>query len=269
MVRETGDLGRTVDVERLVVPAEIHLAGQHLRWQSGKFHEYRKVPAGLLDRFVRLAEAADGAILDLARQSGALWICKAHGLPMTHDAGCRPSYGGGWFREPLAEWRAFSARARAVLSIAASLHQGKLGDPNDWKHLGEGWLPDAFAPAKGLGEAAKIGRRRVESERAGVTNAVSGWLALARVTPALSWRENDVRLVFSEADTSSHLRLFGVLGMQLLFAVSRGNGPSVCSACGVPYVRSRRAAAGRRNYCKDCGTRAAWRFAKAKERTKP
>jgi DNA-directed RNA polymerase subunit RPC12/RpoP len=62
--------------------------------------------------------------------------------------------------------------------------------------------------------------------------------------------------------------LSAVLAAQTLFAASRSSGLTTCFNCGRLYLPSRRIEEGRRNYCPDCGRKAAVRDAQARFRKK-
>lgn len=91
----------------------------------------------MLEGFVKLADAADEAILRYARQWGPLWLCR-HGRYWQHDAlECRPVplRDEVWYTrwEDLRSWRDLAREARATLRIARRLNAGGLGDPTDWR----------------------------------------------------------------------------------------------------------------------------------------
>jgi hypothetical protein len=60
--------------------------------------------------------------------------------------------------------------------------------------------------------------------------------------------------------------LWAGLALQLASAISGGAGLSTCSACGALFPPRRVPAEKRNRFCAQCGTRAAWRLAKRKQR---
>jgi len=116
---------------------------------------------GLLEDFLKLESAPEGAILAYARRWGPLWLCPDHLLPEPHDPECGPCVcnweldedevqsrdqiaDGGIADEPgenayekayielLLGWRLLSRQARATIRIARRLHDGRAGDQADW-----------------------------------------------------------------------------------------------------------------------------------------
>ncbi len=238
-------------------------------------------PADLLLRFVRLANATPQPICNFASSWGPLNICE-HGLPDSHNPPplalggynghqwwCRwrgyhnrragKKDGDGW--EPLAAWRLFAGQARAHLNIAAKLHNGKLGDASDWQMI----YTQAGRTTpwwKSIGDDAGLAL-----ERRKLADCVNEWLLIGNVRPALTWGWGENR---NSKVTLQGAGLFGALAVQLLMAVSRTAGLAICSSCGGPYAPQRRPRADRRNYCPDCGIKAAWRDAqRGRPRAKP
>jgi hypothetical protein len=135
-----GILDHYVDSLEWQLPRAIWLGGTSLgfdaRPQPGKL--VRPGP-GMLEDFVKLADARDQAILKYARKWGPLWAC-GHRCYWQHNRfGCRPvessddQYYTRW--EPLDYWRDFAKEARATLRIAHKLNSGQPGDPEDWRAI--------------------------------------------------------------------------------------------------------------------------------------
>lgn len=244
----------------------------------------------LLEGFVRLADAPDSAIRDYARQWGILGICK-HDLPRTHnfwrglpDRFCSPlgfrmdeklETLTGW--EPLSTWRRYTREARAILDIAASLHQGiPVLNENIWSQAGHahpGGLTD-----KSLSDLCR-------DQAFAISVSVNGWLDIAHVRPFFSWGalgppavllgttvwwfHLDMQKRWLPSVPHMHgTSLFGALAVQLLMTVSRTGGLAVCSTCGTVFTPRRRPNPNRRRYCPVCGIKAAWRDAQAMRRVK-
>ncbi len=246
IVDENGSIDRPVDAASIAVPAVIELSQNRdrLLWQWGDGDSSTMPGPGMLDAFVHLTDAQPERIRDYARRWGILGICK-HGLPATHNppppGGIGPShqrtwcYPLGWVDErccwePIEAWRLFAAQARGLLNIAAQLHDDQPGRLEDWQNI--------------------------YYQRACVAVIVNEWLGWGNVRPVFEWpidRSPDVKLGGGA--------LFRALAVQLMLSISRTDGLAICSACGIPYVPSRRPPQGRRNYCHECGIRAARRDA--------
>jgi hypothetical protein len=78
----------------------------------------------MLGRFIRLAEAPPEKIREYALQWGALETCE-HDMPLWHwgDARCNLVREEDGWSEPLSVWRFYSRNARAVLRVAAEIHE--------------------------------------------------------------------------------------------------------------------------------------------------
>jgi hypothetical protein len=254
----TGLLGSMpISSDVYTVPAEIWLEGDVLRWDDESLR-IPEPPVGMLDAFVRLEDAND--VLRFARKWGVFRFC-LHGLPMSHTEIRRSPLESGRFeldysgpcwteemgrqgQEQVNDYLRYVSAARSLLNLAASILQGHVGEPPDWEaalrpFVGPDWFEGGpYAPA------------HPETARWEVGDAVSEWIRIGAVQPRLVW--------FTETPRFATLSgSFGILGMQLLSAVTRAHGIATCSNCGIPYIRrGRRPQAGRRNYCGDCGPRA-------------
>jgi hypothetical protein len=228
---------------------------------------------GALHRFVRLRDAQD--VLRFAQRYGVLDICE-HGLPCTHnprmlnihllglvqspslwkpvevgtensrsflieERGKRP-WCEGCGSEPVETWLFWSRQARAILNLAAALSAGRPCSREDWEVI----LTQDIDEKPQL-----IDTLMARRWAAGVylQEAVNLWLDLANVRLALSWPTG--------AGLGS-LRLerggtFGLLGVQLLTAITGAQSLAICNGCSIPYIREkRRPQAGRQNYCLEC-----------------
>jgi hypothetical protein len=227
---------------------------------------------GLLDAFVRIETEDD--ITRFATRWGTLWIC-AHGYPSSHadryvpvwrtddpewspsDSKCFPK---DWSGEPVERWFVYVTVARSILNIAAALHSGKLGEGQDWVQAFAGFdmsdeIRQTITPTMWEGPVGKL-----ENATVALADLINEWLRLGDVRPRLDWELSGPHLEFDCAT-------FGVVGIQLLQAVTRAHGLTICSSCGKPYLRQgRKAPRGRRNYCPDCGEGAALRDAQRAHR---
>jgi hypothetical protein len=255
---QSGLLGRNLwPVERVTVPAYLALEGDRLYWEwwtpDHRGHTRERDATGALDAFLRIQNGRD--VLRFAQRYGHLMLCR-DGVPASHH---RPPLGEppGWCPplgaeegrnwEPVDRWLYYVRRANALVRVAAALHGGELGQESDWRILSE---------------HAALPRESLHTRRSHLAAAIWGWLDLARVQPGLTWDTHPPELrLWSGAGT------FGVLGVQLLIAVSQSHGLAVCTSCSRPYLREQRAVqAGRGNYCPACGERGGARVRKQRQR---
>ena len=227
---------------------------------------------GALDRFARLRSGEDA--LRFAQRYGVLGFCQ-HGLPSTHnprllqiplvgliqspslwkpvevgteqdpsflivEQGERP-----WCEatgiEGIELWLFWSRMAAAILNITTALRRDVPTNRADWEVV----ITEESEERPPLIDAL-LTRRWIAQVY--LQEAVNRWLHLANVRLSLSWAidvENPSLEI--EADT------FGLLGVQLLTAVTGAQNLALCDGCSKPYVREgRRPQTGRANYCPDC-----------------
>jgi hypothetical protein len=208
------------------------------------------VGLGMLREFVNLQRRDVDAIAAFASRWGVLHLCR-HLLPRTHpqplpplpgDEGrdgpyCQTVYGEDVEgSEPLAGWKWWALRARAILRIASTFD----GDPSrvdlvkQWAIL----LPPPIAKAAAADN--NVSRSRLGAE-------VETWLRIGAVQPRVDLlQEPHLRVGGQE--------LFGMIALQLASAIT-GGGLTFCHECANAYVPKRQPAAGRRNYCEACRER--------------
>ena len=156
-VDENGNLGRPVPSGTVVVPEEVWLERDVLRWRLGEAPQKREISRNMINQFVRLRDAA--SILDFAKRWGVLAIGKGDysfedrrskfvsttlwARRRSPEASKRPVFivgrplgkrilrpGREGMREgsePIAAWQYYARRAHAVLHLAARI---KNGDPS-------------------------------------------------------------------------------------------------------------------------------------------
>lgn len=261
MATGNGSIERPLPEREWYIPKKIWLEPDKLIWEPDPdVREVRPGP-GMLTDFVNLAVGPDERILKFAQRWGVLMLCE-HGLPTSHNPHKRSSagfefgcYPRGWFDRPpgvvwapLADWRFWARQARALLNIAANLHCDKVGEPSDWQTV--------YERTNTSHSAVPWWQQDIEVDRMKVADVVNEWLDLAQSRLFLRWRPAQ-----SPSVEVSGASLFGSLGVQILFAISRSDGLALCSACGIPYPPSKRPKPGQRNYCRDCGKKAAQRDA--------
>lgn len=255
-----GELGRPYPTGLLWVPRSISLEEDGLIIPvSGLRRRGRWVEPGegLLERFLSLGDASPESIRAYALDWGLLGIWTRtrpdYDLLATDDAevggplhelspildfrGFYP-YGfiGGEYREPLDVWRYLALQARALLQIAARLHDGEKVPKELWRAV--------FA----LTHRASCPRTRGSAEHmwALVATILDEWLTLSDVRPGLMLAGDHVGVSFAGTG------LVGYLAAQLLLACARAEGFIFCSNCSKPYIPRRRKSARRRNFCLDC-----------------
>jgi hypothetical protein len=177
---------------------------------------------------------------------------------------CRPAGWddrGGW--EPLERWRFWARVARALLLAASRVRQ------RNWvwtreEIRGLAGQADVRGPIHMTDDlAAAMRRQRArKDEPAHTLNFISlyvnDWLLYGDVRPRLhvsGGREARATLVLApETWSTEHpcFPLFGVLGMQLAFAVFSERGVAFCSACGIAFDPGRILRQGERHYCDPC-----------------
>lgn len=271
----TWQLERTYPADMLLVPPVVELDGERLVWRFGEkvqppfkplvvpgatfvessrdYWGVKLVPPGkgVLRQFVGLADASPDRILAYARRWGVLGICDQHGLPGNHPGPrvrdgkveyCWPcGWDGrsGW--DPLLAWRQHADDARRILLLASRTR-------------------DADAPYAPHSDWEQLAIR------------VNFWLSWGNVRPWLvAPGRGDIarlRLVFASEwqIVNPEFPLFGVLGMQLAFAVLGERGLIACSYCGNLFEPKRRPRPNQNHPCERCGRRAMNRENKRRQR---
>jgi hypothetical protein len=248
---DKGQLDRPVAWNEWDVP-DVVLQGDRLTWSPRGVFRRAKASSSLLEAFVGLADAVDAGILNYARRWGVFGICR-HGLPASHnpppvprpilDGVFRPMdelpwcYPRGWWGgcawEPLDTWRAYARKFRAVLNVAAGLHDGRRGTGDDWRELN--------VEMRDGGPTERLRQERVQ-----LCTVLNQFLAQGRISLEIRWDE-----------TTPTLRprgsgLFGAVLIQLVLAVGRSGGFAICAACGIPFIPARRPRPDQRHYCERC-----------------
>ena len=283
-----GDIGRAAlgDAPWLA-PKAVHVADGRLYWDDGderlpgggvrtKAGQGRMVHAkpDLLGRFIDTWDDETGdRISDFAMTFGVLKLCN-RGLPVGHarpgpySAGphddCYPTGLRPDFRPyvELEAWRLWARRAMGLLTIAAKLQLSELPDPEHWAVHGTGSRPPGHRSLQWreyLDIEEAIGLERLIAAR-----LINDWLAIGHVHLEARWEEDSATPTARAAGKG----LFGALALQLLLTTAKSQGLAICTSCGDPYTPTRKPAAGRDNYCPDCGKQAARREASRRWRAK-
>lgn len=225
----------------------------------------------MLSRFISLTDA--DSILRFAETWGVL----ALQLPETGGTVLRP---GRDMKdegcEPIAAWRYYIRRVRAVLNIAAAIKQKKLGDLADWEQIGtvvplghytrakHEALQALFAQHKfGMGWHVLVQQDTLDENLANarvvLAGEISAWLDCWKPGRprgisdfVLQWSQSQARW---ELLIDFHGLLFPAIAFQLALVVAEADSLYSCSGCGLPYVRARdrkRPKRGCANYCAGC-----------------
>jgi hypothetical protein len=269
LIRDRGELRRLLEGGGEYPPAYVRIENDML-YYGYRDHQGQPAPpgvrhgSGLLEGFVKLADAPATAIAAYARRWGVLEICPAHRRPgaawhHTKDGqpACRPMGWGTELYEPIARWRDCSRYLRTLLNVVAAVHMGTLGRPEDWDLL----CTTDLVPA---GKPPVWDKFDLKGACFRLSWIILKWVELVHLMPYLDWTDPQhaaVRL-------SGWGGLTGALALELLFITARTDGLAICSACGTPYVPSRRPRKGEHPYCPDCGRRAAVRDAAKRYRLK-
>jgi hypothetical protein len=285
---DEGYLERRVSQLSLHAPTDVRIEEGCLIWErvikEGQGDTFVEPGPGLLSGFIRLADAPETDIRDYALRWGVFGIC-AHFEPCTHNEPgssmlahyCQPivcslvaeevhrcyplghklSLGGdsGW--EPIKIWRRLSRRARAMLYIAANLHQGRPGEPEDWDVCT--YLPREKRIALNPTTRTFDYRRQVSQEKDWLGSLVNNWLEVGGISVSFGWWRQGT---YVSLDTGGGW-LMGALAFQLMLAICRKDGFAFCRNCGNPFFPPRRLRANAHYYCEgeNCGRKAMLRFA--------
>ena len=260
-----GNLGKPVPSGHVLVPGQIELDGEAIRWKLAGPARSQEISRSTLNEFARLWEQDDAAILRFARKWGVLVLRESKGRQSSLYSPCGEAQPEGL--EPTAAWRYYSRRAHAVLNIAAALRQGKLGDLSDWRIIaiveGEpGSAKMSFAEHRyGLSiwlvPEDTPTRSAVDAARTVIANEADAWLSFWRVNRmrglsdfGVHWNSHSARW---ELRVDYHGFLFAALALQLALSLAGVDSLYTCSGCGAPYVRElKRPKPGTANYCPKC-----------------
>lgn len=222
---------------------------------------------GMLEEFIALAEADEDRFMKYASSWGLLELCKEHRMATSHNQNCEPIVP---FRtvvfgttdkaakehrkkllsegEPIVAWRRYAQFARAILNIAARLHQGEIGSDEDWKtlHGRAGFLGWDYARERRKSKNFPD----LEWEKSLLASGVNFWLGCGGVQPKVSWKAS--RPIVTFECPKAYGKLFANLAIQLMMAVSQVDSVAICSACGQSYMPKRRPKNNQRRYCPNC-----------------
>ena len=265
-----GGLGRPLSTRPLYVPQTIELMGtrtnRRIQW-SPRPSDPVNPTATILNQFVRLGEATEEQVLQYAQRWGVLGIC-AHGLPYSHNpavgdpsrdrAACHAMTVNDFVptkpNEPLQhyelidDWRRFSNASRSLLNIAARLQDGRPGLEQDWQNV---------VRCNPLTTAPRIPwwGPRVGVDRFQLSAAMNDWLLWGSVRPTMEYERDSWSVKLKGHG------LFGALALYLCLTIGQTGGFAICTSCSRPYIPRRQPNPNRRQYCRECGSKAAQRDA--------
>lgn len=267
LTNSDGHLGRPWHAIPLIVPGLIELGPDDtLLWSYGVPPEtepqriVKLLPPdrSMLNQFVQLSRDDTSAkeICDYARRWGVLGLCEKDWPTLHHPYCVSKAFKRGdtpWYSEPLAKWRLFSRTAQAVVNTAAKLSLEKELTAEEFRAVltqcGFSNLPSRLQDPSYARQFLAI--------------IVELWLFAGGVRPRLSWDDEGHPYVNMRAEFPC---MFGVLGCQLMLAVTNSSGLAVCSGCQQVYTPKRIPARGRNHYCLQCGRTVALRYAARKYR---
>jgi hypothetical protein len=195
-------------------------------------------PERCLWEFIDLGIKPEEEILAFANARGVLGLCR-HDMPASHNAPADE-----WLREdedraqeaiikgyrctmqrrePIAAWRLWAQRFRAVLSIAAELAYDRPGSTADWEVL-HSMVRDE--PSGSYPTLEVYRGESLEDEWGRLHDVLDYWTRIGQVCPVPQWGGlQGLRLVLAGKG------LFGMLAAQLVTVVSSHQGVVKCSRC--------------------------------------
>lgn len=226
----------------------------------------------VLDGFMKLADQSHTETFEFARRWGVLDLCE-HGLPIGHRGvdlrwgiprtpRCTPVKPPGkgfpsWCHFGLEKaewWRDWARKAKALMTIAASLKRGSRGDSRDW---------NTVAAWENEGLQRPLRNDSVTAEWHLLCQYVNGWCQMANLAPYLICRDQG-SVMIRFASLAAPGRLFGVIGLQMMARISSKGSMAICSGCGEIYKPTRIPNPSRLNFCPDCGRTTSVGMAKAR-----
>jgi len=266
-----GALERPLDASGWRVPAKMWVEGDSLRYSAtaggGSWQLVHPHP-GILESFIRLAEAPAERILQFARRFGILGLKKATDKPKSNgyanldepygdDYGYSvleiPEISEGRCGEPLRNWRFWARKFDAALRIASAFTEGRYAPAECWHVIFSGKYGPP-APGYRCPSPEVTDKDIFEGVRAEFYGQIETWLRLGNVGLRIDGWEGPTLAFGTDA-------LFSGLVLQLAAACCGSDGFAMCSCCNTPYAPTRQPVAGKRHYCRECGRRAAVRAA--------
>lgn len=223
-------------------------------------------PRDLLERFLRLRDADDSAVLEFARKWGPLPWCSEHALPAPHSRLCfmNLAFADEVYREPASAYREVAASFFLIRDAAA---RATAGTSRESARVAGAELWKIIVPAMSRSQRDAEEASTAYGLKGSVEQVANLWL-IPRfgIVPSLAWDESSdfASLGFSPLDPC----LITTLARRVL---GRFMSPlHHCSGCQREYSEGDRYRApkqGQRNFCPECrANRVPQRFAEREYR---
>ena len=202
---------------------------------SNEWIEYKASGPRTFDRFIELHKRSDAEIGSYARKWGVLGLC-SHNLPSTHNqwkygvgtgSMCLPqtsrsqsSPGELWCKEPIDEWRKYSARASLLLQLGAKINNEAVGSKREWAALRDEEVDifdDPNAPAFA----------DMNSARVALSHQLEKWFVLGGLLPSISWNPKLDLWQFTLSGVGLGPNLLALLALHLALTIARKIGRSL------------------------------------------
>jgi hypothetical protein len=142
-------------------------------------------------------------------------------------------------RERISNWLYFARACHAMLSIAASIHEGQCGLPDDWKAI----RSKAIASGRELRQPPDL-----DSAKFSISTILWEWALHSNLRPVLYWnRQPTIQLTYWR-----ETGLFDVLLLSLMLRICRADGLAVCGSCQQFFTPDARARRGEIRFCGVC-----------------
>jgi hypothetical protein len=210
---------------------------------------------GVLQDFIEIADGSPENVKNFVLMWGPLWQCYLHEDCVWTDSLWKFEVESQcqWFpAEAINIFHKMAKRAKAAFKIAYHLMNDEIAPQKFWE--------DFITPKWKDKESIK-------EQRIYFTRAVNLHLFFLN-TPCLrlQWKDGPRGYIAINTD----LGFIRLVWLQIVQLISGTQMLHICDGCGKPYMRQlRKAAEGRRNYCKECGSRASkrdWARDKRRER---
>ncbi len=195
----------------------------------------------LLDDFVILAEASPKRYLSFAKKWGPYWF---QINPFDIDFN-KYNYRFAPWVEHIAFLRTLAREVKVILEIASSLKQNKLAKNHLWKTL----APDINEANYQTIDQQKMFLTdyiNIKGERIIFDSTLECYPTYYFLRLRVDWSNENPELYIA-----TRIGFYSAMWLQLLQAVT-ANYVYVCNDCSRVYVRNRKAAEGRKNFCKAC-----------------
>ena len=205
---------------------------------------------GMLNAFLGLPKGRTEAVMRFARRHGVLSLCRhgfaeGHQMPGPGNADGNIEWCGNLTVEPIAKWIDLAHRFRSLAAIAADLHRGGRGRPEDWARLPT-WYGRPRTDFPGSKDVDECQREFTAELRNVIGQAGLRW--------EFEWTEAGPKMDLIRSEMPG-FSIYWILVRELVFLVSRTEGIVFCGnpECGLPLLSpKRRPTATRRAYCQSC-----------------